>query len=116
MSAPLLPHLVRALAEHSRWLHRQGIAAPPELTELLDVLTALSGHTRPKRDGSVAPADDAPVRLIGEAEVARCLSVSARTVRRLVATGDLPSVLIGRARRVHVDDVDAYISKRKGAA
>ena len=112
----LLPHLVRALSEHSRWLHRQGIAGPPELLALIEGLAALSGHARTEVGAPPAPADDQPVRLIGEAEVARCLGLSPRTVRRLLASGDLPSVTVGRARRVHVDDLDRYIATLKGAA
>jgi excisionase family DNA binding protein len=79
-------------------------------------LAALNGLGQPSRDETWTPAHDPGVRLIGEEGVARCLSLSPRTVRRLLVSGALPSVLIGRARRVLVSDLDAYIASLKGAA
>jgi len=45
-------------------------------------------------------------------EVAATLNVSERTTKRLIAAGDIASLVIaGRARRVHPDDVDAYVAR-----
>ena len=41
-------------------------------------------------------------------DVAALLSVSVGQVERLVATGQLPSVLIGRSRRVRNEDLRAF--------
>ena len=54
---------------------------------------------------------DAPHLLDLETAAAR-LAVSARTVRRLIASGALPSVRILSARRIIADDLTAYIASR----
>lgn len=48
-------------------------------------------------------------RLLSRKTVAERLAVSMPTVARLLASGDLPSVKIGRARRVREEDLAAYI-------
>jgi excisionase family DNA binding protein len=42
-------------------------------------------------------------------EVARELRLSERQVRRMVARGELPSVTIGRARRVRRDELVRWV-------
>lgn len=42
------------------------------------------------------------------------LGVSVRTLRRLIERGDLPSVRVGRSRRVDPEDLEAYIARQKG--
>ncbi len=42
--------------------------------------------------------------LLTPAEVTRLLNVSLRTVRRLIASGDLPVVRIGRSIRIRPED------------
>jgi excisionase family DNA binding protein len=42
--------------------------------------------------------------------LARYLAVSERTVRGWIATGEIPSYLIGGARRIDPADVDAYLA------
>ena len=51
--------------------------------------------------------DDAPVLLTYE-QAGNVLNLGERTVRRLCDDGVLPAVRIGRAVRVHRDDLDAY--------
>ena len=58
--------------------------------------------------------DDAPHLLDLETAAAR-LAVSPRTVRRLIAAGDLPSVRILSARRIIASDLAAYIASRTAA-
>lgn len=109
----LLSHLIRALTEHSLWLRRQGMTAPAEVTALLDVLTAMSGLERPPRDAETFRAEPEPVLLLTETEVARRMSMSPRAVRRLIASGELPSLAIGRARRVHAADLDQHLATKR---
>ncbi len=52
-----------------------------------------------------------PVCLLTISEAAHRLAVSARTVRRLIATGDLPSVHIRSARRILESDLASYIDR-----
>ena len=48
------------------------------------------------------------------AAVAARLDVSPRTVRRLIAQGDLPVHRIGRAIRISEDDLARFLAKRRG--
>jgi excisionase family DNA binding protein len=50
------------------------------------------------------------------AEVAETLRVSNMTVYRLVQSGQLPAVRIGRSYRIRSDDVDRYLGVRFTAA
>lgn len=45
------------------------------------------------------------------AEVADLLRVSTMTVYRLIHSGDLPAVRVGRSYRLEASDVDRYIAK-----
>lgn len=42
-------------------------------------------------------------------EAAEMLSLGRSKTYALVASGDLPSVRIGKARRIHIDDLRAWI-------
>ena len=44
--------------------------------------------------------------------VAKALQLSVRTVRRMIASGDLPIVRFGRAVRVRQLDLDAFIGRQ----
>jgi excisionase family DNA binding protein len=52
--------------------------------------------------------------LLTPAEAATYLRVSLRSLRRLVARGDLPVTRIGRANRYRQSDLDGYIRKQTG--
>ena len=69
-------------------------------------LLACAGPNGPKMDWSPGSGEDRLVVDYGTA--ARRLSVSERTVRRLVATGQLPAVKIGDLNRITVDDLAAF--------
>ena len=43
-------------------------------------------------------------------EAARALSLSKRSLQQLVYAGELPSVRIGRSRRVAVADLEAFVA------
>ena len=51
-------------------------------------------------------------RYVTVAEVAGQLRVSNMTVYRLVQSGQLPAVRIGRSYRIHEEDVDRYLAAR----
>lgn len=53
-------------------------------------------------------------RLLKATEAADLLGVSVRMVHRLVSTGDLPKVKLGKAARFRLSDVEALM--QKGAA
>ena len=46
-------------------------------------------------------------------EAADLLSVSERTIRRLVNQGDLPVVKIGRAKRIAIKDLEQLLEDKK---
>jgi excisionase family DNA binding protein len=62
------------------------------------------------------PEEPARVPAIGRfltvAEIARRLRVSNMTVYRLVKSGQLPAVRVGRGIRVREDDVRRYLEQR----
>jgi excisionase family DNA binding protein len=47
-------------------------------------------------------------------QVAEGLGVSTRTVRRVIARGELVACRLGRSVRVHPDDLAAYIDRQRG--
>ncbi|TVQ64408.1 MAG: DNA-binding protein [Phycisphaerales bacterium] len=56
-------------------------------------------------------------QLLNVEAVARTLSIGERQVWRLMATGELPTVSIGRRRLVTATDVQAFIeARREGGA
>ncbi|MBI4574920.1 MAG: helix-turn-helix domain-containing protein [Planctomycetes bacterium] len=55
-----------------------------------------------------------PEPLMTAQEVADLLHVSLRTCRTLLASGAIPSIKVAaRARRIDVNDLDAYVASRK---
>ena len=55
--------------------------------------------------------DISDVKFLTIAEVAAMMRVSKMTVYRLVHSGELPAVRVGRSFRVTEDDVDDYLRK-----
>ena len=51
-------------------------------------------------------------RLLTVAEVARQLRVSNMTVYRLIKSGDMPAIRIGRGYRLREQDVKRYLEQR----
>jgi excisionase family DNA binding protein len=59
----------------------------------------------------VTPGDMSEARFLTIAEVAAMMRVSKMTVYRLVHSGELPAVRVGRSFRVTEDDVNEYLRK-----
>ena len=57
------------------------------------------------------PGDMSEVRFLTIAEVAAKMRVSKMTVYRLVHSGELPALRVGRSFRVTEDDVNEYLRK-----
>ena len=53
-----------------------------------------------------------PGGLLTAAEVARVMRVSTMTVYRIIKSGELPAVRVGRSFRVRDIDVDSYLGSR----
>lgn len=117
-------HLTVALSRHVHQLHRKGLHAPLAVEELVVLLTQLSRvrqgapatdterQTRSTLARNSRSAQHAPVPdrlLVTKKEAAERLSVSVRTIHRLVAGGMLPQVHIGSLPRFRVRDLEAYV-------
>lgn len=103
-------HLVRALEDHRCWCRGNGVRFPADL-EQLAALVASDGQERPTPPGAGGLVDTAPVAIaLTYEDAAAVLSVSERTIRRLVEEGRLRAITIGgpRTRRIHRDDLVAY--------
>lgn len=59
-----------------------------------------------------APKGEAKPTYLTVAEVASQLRVSNMTVYRLVQSGDLAAVRVGRSYRIREDDVDRFLAAR----
>jgi excisionase family DNA binding protein len=62
-------------------------------------------------DPSVAESYGSPHGLMSRTEVAEFLSVSLATVERLYRSGELPSVKLGRLRRVRREDLERFVAQ-----
>ncbi|HXY42983.1 MAG TPA: helix-turn-helix domain-containing protein [Acidimicrobiales bacterium] len=56
--------------------------------------------------------DYSKARFYTVAEVARVLRVSSMTVYRLINSGQLPAVRVGKSYRLREEDVNRYLSER----
>ncbi len=111
----LVRHLAVALSLHVRNLRQTGAAVPAEVDELAGFLTRCV-RARPKATPVDGGSDAAHARrvadrlLVTKVEAAERLSVSVRTIERLVAAGRLPLVHVERAARFRVRDLEAYVN------
>ncbi len=103
--AALLKYVARELGDLRRRYRQDGLHWPPEL-ESLRLLVASSGQARPILDVDADPSEALAVTYDA---AAKRLSVSPRTVRRLVASGELPRVDIGGRPRITTADIDAFV-------
>ena len=109
-----LTHLALALTRHARRLRQDRLSVPPAIDELASVLVHCA-RTRPAAtwmdDEELATPTGAVARrlLVTKAEAAEYLSVSVRTIERLVAAGQLPLLHIEGASRLRLVDVEAYV-------
>ncbi len=76
---------------------------------------AESGRTESPSESTSDPrgsgTDISGVRFLTVAEVATVMRVSKMTVYRLVHSGELPAVRVGRSFRVPENDVHAYLQR-----
>ncbi|MFN0091502.1 MAG: helix-turn-helix domain-containing protein [Acidimicrobiales bacterium] len=66
----------------------------------------------PIEQEGAGPGRGPRARFLIVAEVAEQLRVSTMTVYRLIKSGELPAVRIGRSFRLREDDVDVFLSRR----
>ena len=110
-------HLARALATHRQWCRVNGYAWPAALDDL-GRLVARNGQEWPAVDHHDPPPDDVPMvpapAAYTYAHAGEYLDgVSERTVRRLVAEGELPCVEVGGLRRIARADLEAFLDRQR---
>lgn len=62
------------------------------------------------------PLGTLPYKLLTPIQVAELLGVGRSTVYELLASGDIPSVRVGRSRRVPLGSVEKYVEARLAEA
>jgi excisionase family DNA binding protein len=102
--------IAAALALGRRQLRANGTPVPDAFDELLGLLaarpdTAPSGQQRPALD-HVAPLPEPA--FVDYEGAARLMGVSARTIRRRAASGNLHAIRIGRRVLLRVADLEQY--------
>ncbi len=111
-------HLRRALELYARRLKSDGCVLPPALVKLLGALNDASRRQQPTNladdDGTQEDQVMASALLTYE-EAAQRLRCSERTVDRLVASGELKNVAIGRRRLIHSADLAEYVDSLRAA-
>jgi excisionase family DNA binding protein len=111
-------HMVKAADHWIGVLRQAGMRAPASVVEFRDLCSSrVSGGQRvPEVDPSAAvlePLSMSPLLLTyGQTEAA--LQCSARHVKRLVATGELPRVLCGGLSRIRAADLAEYVANLAG--
>jgi excisionase family DNA binding protein len=63
-----------------------------------------------EKGGVYVPSNESRSRFVTVGEVANLLRVSNMTVYRLVQSGQLPAIRVGRSYRIRDDDVDKYLA------
>ena len=114
----LLRHLAVALLSHVHVVERSGGSVPPGFRDLAAALhfAARHGQGRPTLDDLASLHDSESERIPSTAralsyqKAARALDVSQRTIRRLVADGDLPAVRIAGAVRIRLVDLEEHLA------
>jgi excisionase family DNA binding protein len=122
LDAGLAMHVSSALGLHARRLRADGLELPAELQNLAATCWRIA-RGDPSRPEATSLADlidtlqSPPVTLLHTiAESAAALNVSQRQVERLVKSGALPSVVIGRARRIRDADLREYVNGLGGSS
>ena len=115
VTAEVAGHVTIAIQQHRKWARTAGLALPDELDQLEH---ALAARARRGQDGtpledlwSVRHAQTMIPQLLDYAAAGQVLGVSVRTIKRLVAAGDLPVVRVLGAARVRVEQLDDYIAR-----
>lgn len=117
----LLSHVAVALANHEGWALRNGTTLPAGFLELARsvAFAARRGQARPTLDTPLPAVSAAPMTPLAVTyqQAGAALNVSERTVRRLVASGDLPTVQVGAGLvRVLATDLQVYLDKQRSTS
>lgn len=123
VSPPAAAHLSIALRRYREQLRRDGMAPPVELRALERFFaerassSAVGVHSGSALDGFAVfvNSQDVIPRTHSYEQAAGLLGCSRSTVKRLIAAGRLPTVEVGRRRRVHTADLEQYLDEQRSA-
>lgn len=110
----LVRQLTRAVASYCDGLRRNGLPVDPDLIALRRSLEASTGQewTALAESPDLPDGNAMPLLLTIEETRHQLGGVSARTVRRLLASGELAAVSVGAgSRRIRAEDLKAYVSR-----
>ena len=79
----------------------------------MDQATMVGVDDRWERPAAGEPDQRPMVRLVTIATAADWLGLSRSKLYELLAAGELPTVRIGRSRRIAVTDLEAFIDRRR---
>ena len=104
-------HLSAAVERHRRWCRDNGHSVPPEL---LDLVVIVSGGQAPSESaGDLDAGEDGGVAIaLDYAEAGRLIGVSASTVYRLVRDGKLHAVSVGAAKRIPRSELERFVDEQ----
>lgn len=111
----LTAHLTTALEFHLRRCREQGVPVPPGLLDLRDWAQVVA---RGLSDSDPLPASHGAgvdKLLLTLPEAAAALGFGLTKVKALAAKGDLPTVTVGKVRRVRAVDLEEYVARLAGA-
>ncbi|WP_162529940.1 helix-turn-helix domain-containing protein [Nocardioides caldifontis] len=114
MDRELAGHLAVALRRHRQWAARQAVRVPEGFLDVERMFslraTEGQGGTALERLWEFREARVMSPQLLTYEAAAAVLSVSVRTVKRLVQEAVLPVVRVGEMPRIRVVDLDAYVA------
>jgi len=107
-------HLSAAVMRHRKWMRSVGMPIPAELKALGEALALHANQRQPAPNfRQDHPSDHGrgmdPIA-VPYTEAARLLSVSERSISRLVAAGTLAPVAIGGAKRIPIDQLHRLVT------
>lgn len=112
-------HLAAAVRAHRERLRRQHFEYPRELEEIERAATERARTSQAASviaEAAMSAHDEPMSMLLTKEATARALSVSPRTVDRLIASGALATVPLGRSRRISREALEAFVASREQAA
>lgn len=103
-------HLAHALRRHIKYARSVGLALPPELhgIESMATLSAIGGHRASQDDLDLRGNHDQNVEAMAVTytDAALALSVSKRTITRMIQRGELKTVRVGTSKRIPITELD----------
>lgn len=114
LDAELSYYLARALRKEIDWAERVGQKLPGYVLELHEACrtTVIDSPARTRNEMAPVPVhseNETPALLVTYAEAARRLALSKRTVGRMIASGELDTVLVGKSKRIATAEILSLI-------